>query len=238
MSGGKQEGAAAMANLTVERVNVTEQVIEYLKSNIQRGIWKPGDRIASENELTAVLSVSRASVRHAIQQLIAVGVLESYQGKGTYVKTLPIETLNENFDHLYVNTEILQLMEFRTILEEASCRLAAERITGEGLHNLEFYYSRMKEVPRFSDEFIKYDMEFHMEILRATKNGIVVRSMEHVIQEIQRQQELLNTEAGVSRAIRYHGEILEALKHRDGNRAAEQMAEHLSQVYQVEDGSL
>ena len=71
-----------MTNLAVERVNVTEQVIEYLKTNIQRGVWKPGEKIASENELTNILSVSRASVRHAIQQLIAVGVLESYQGKG------------------------------------------------------------------------------------------------------------------------------------------------------------
>ena len=100
-----------MTNLAVERVNVTEQVIEYLKTNIQRGVWKPGEKIASENELTNILSVSRASVRHAIQQLIAVGVLESYQGKGTFVKSMPIDFINENFDHLYVNAEILQLME-------------------------------------------------------------------------------------------------------------------------------
>ena len=220
-----------MTNLAVERVNVTEQVIEYLKTNIQRGVWKPGEKIASENELTNILSVSRASVRHAIQQLIAVGVLESYQGKGTFVKSMPIDFINENFDHLYVNAEILQLMEFRQIIEVASCKLAAERITEEGLRNLEFYYSKMKQAPKFSGEFIRNDMEFHMEILRATKNNLVIRSMEHVIQEVEKQQELYNTEAGVKRAIRYHGEILEALRRSDGERAAEVMVAHLSEVY-------
>lgn len=72
-----------------EHKNVTEDVVDYLKQKIMDGTWKPGDKISSENELTACLSVSRASVRYAIQHLIAVGVLESFQGKGTFVKTSP-----------------------------------------------------------------------------------------------------------------------------------------------------
>ena len=96
---------------------------------------------------------------------------------------------------------------------------------------MEFYYSKMKQAPKFSGEFIRNDMEFHMEILRATKNNMVIRSMEHVIQEVEKQQELYNTEAGVKRAIRYHGEILEALRRSDGERAAEVMVAHLSEVY-------
>ena len=50
-----------------EHKNVTEDVVDYLKQKIMDGTWKPGDKISSENELTACLSVSRASVRYAIQ---------------------------------------------------------------------------------------------------------------------------------------------------------------------------
>lgn len=175
--------------------------------------------------------MSRASVRHAIQQLVAIGVLISHQGKGTFVRSMPIDFINENFDHLYVNAEIIQLMEFRQMIEVESCRLAAERITEAGIRKLDFYYSHMKAAPKFSKEFIQNDMNFHMEVLRATKNNMIIRSMEHVIEEVEKQQQLYNTEPGVRRAIRYHGEILESLKTRDGERAATAMKEHLSQVY-------
>ena len=43
--------------------NITQQVIEYIKDNIESGNWKVGEKIPSENELTAFLGVSRSSVR-------------------------------------------------------------------------------------------------------------------------------------------------------------------------------
>ena len=110
------------------------QVVDYLKEKILDGTWKPGDKISSENELTASLSVSRASVRYAIQHLIAIGVLESFQGKGTFVRTKPISDIEQNLKALYNNTSVEQLVEFRIIIEGESCRLAAQRMTEDALN--------------------------------------------------------------------------------------------------------
>ena len=63
--------------------SITEQVVQYFKDNINAGNWTVGEKIPSENRLTETLGVSRASVRTAIQYLIALGVLESRHGKGT-----------------------------------------------------------------------------------------------------------------------------------------------------------
>ena len=59
--------------MAIQKQNITDQVVLFLKEQIENGIWLPGERIDSENKLTRELQVSRASVRYAIQQLIAVG---------------------------------------------------------------------------------------------------------------------------------------------------------------------
>ena len=46
--------------------NITQQVIGYMKENIESGNWKVGEKIPSEHELTALLGVSRSSIRQAV----------------------------------------------------------------------------------------------------------------------------------------------------------------------------
>ena len=53
----------------IRRVNVTNQVVEYLKENIESGNWSVGEKIPSEHQMTELLGVSRSSVRTAIQYM-------------------------------------------------------------------------------------------------------------------------------------------------------------------------
>ena len=99
----------------MSRKSVTEQVLEYLKEQIRVGRWTYGEKIDSENQLTYELQVSRASVRHAIQQLVALGVLESFQGKGTFVKTLPEDVMMSRLGNIYLNQD-LHTGKLRTVL--------------------------------------------------------------------------------------------------------------------------
>jgi GntR family transcriptional regulator len=53
---------------------------------INRREWRPGDLIPSEAELAAQHGVAIGTVRKAIDQLVADGVLERQQGRGTFVR--------------------------------------------------------------------------------------------------------------------------------------------------------
>jgi len=216
--------------LNIEKRNITNQVVEFLRENIKKGIWVPGQKINSENELTEMLGVSRASIRFAIQHLIAVGVLESHQGKGTYVRELPINEIEEKMGMIYVNSEITQLIEFRRIVEVGACRLAAERLTTENINNLQNYLDGMIQNEFNSDIFIKNDMAFHAEILEATENRLIVKSMEFVREQIEKQHRRFNTVIGVKTAIEYHAAILEAFRNRDAASSAKTMAKHLDSL--------
>lgn len=210
-----------------EHKSVTEDIIYYIKNNIINGTWNPGDKISSENELSMQLSVSRSSVRYAIQQLIAIGVLESFQGKGTFVKTKPIGDIERKLELLYDNADIEQLVEFRIIIEGEGCKLAAKRMTEQSLNRLKVILVNMMNSLSNREDFIKEDIAFHQEILRTTGNQLIVRSMRYVMNEIEFQQHAFNTEDKMKNAIEWHRSILVELERGNGEAAARYMIEHL-----------
>jgi DNA-binding GntR family transcriptional regulator len=57
-----------------------------LKEKIQQGIYQTGDYLPSENELCADFSITRTTVRKALDNLIKEGFIEKQQGKGSRVK--------------------------------------------------------------------------------------------------------------------------------------------------------
>ncbi|MBO0453201.1 MULTISPECIES: GntR family transcriptional regulator [Enterococcus] len=61
------------------------QLKEIIKSKIRDGEYKENEKIPPEPELTEIYSVSRITVRRAIQDLVKEGYLIKKQGKGTFV---------------------------------------------------------------------------------------------------------------------------------------------------------
>ena len=61
------------------------QVKQAVLADIKSGLWKTGDKLPTERELSDKLQVSRNTVSQAYQELEAEGVLVSIQGRGTFV---------------------------------------------------------------------------------------------------------------------------------------------------------
>jgi GntR family transcriptional regulator len=61
------------------------QLKTLLLEQISAGSMKPGDRLPAEDELAATYSVSKATVRQALNELSVAGVLRREQGRGTFV---------------------------------------------------------------------------------------------------------------------------------------------------------
>ena len=63
------------------------QIKNQLRQEIEAGHYAAGDKLPSERELCETFSVSRIPVRKALEQLEAEGLIQSFQGKGSFVKT-------------------------------------------------------------------------------------------------------------------------------------------------------
>lgn len=68
------------------------QIQEALRRGIAQSVYKPGERLPSENELAKQFDTTRATVVHAMQGLIADGLINRVRGRGTFVKSPPIVT--------------------------------------------------------------------------------------------------------------------------------------------------
>ena len=213
--------------MIIKRTNVVEQVIDYLKTNISHGVWKPGEKITSELELVSQLQVSRASVHNAIQQLIAIGVLESYQGKGTFVKSVPLDEIDNRLRSITENSTMRKLIEFRMIVEVEGCKRAARLVSENTIGEMEACLEGMKKTRKEHKKFVNFDIQYHRALLQATRNEIIVKSMDIIREEMQRQSLIYMTPESIEAAIHYHEEIIDCLKSRDWDGAADAMLAHL-----------
>ena len=63
------------------------QLMQRIADDIEKGNYPVGSRIPPEHELEETYQVSRVTVRRALAELTAEGLLERKQGKGTFVST-------------------------------------------------------------------------------------------------------------------------------------------------------
>lgn len=67
------------------------QLKDIIKNDIVSGVYKPNEKIPSEIELSAQFSISRITVRNAINELVDEDLLIKKQGKGTFVSISKIQ---------------------------------------------------------------------------------------------------------------------------------------------------
>lgn len=67
------------------RVPLYLQVASALRQRIEKGDWRPGDKIATLEELEKEYEVARVTVRQAVDVLQKEGLVQRRQGKGTFV---------------------------------------------------------------------------------------------------------------------------------------------------------
>lgn len=81
--------AAPMLDLSRSAVSRYIQLATLFRRRIEQGAWKPGDQIPTVDELAADCGVARATIRQALDQLEAAGLIERFRAKGTFVRETP-----------------------------------------------------------------------------------------------------------------------------------------------------
>jgi GntR family transcriptional regulator, trigonelline degradation regulator len=137
-SGPDTEGRVKdVTDMQVQRhAPIREQVVTILRQAIVDMRLKPGELII-ERQLCEMTSASRPSVREALRQLEAEGLVESRNGRGTYISTVSRDVAKD----VYAVREVLEGLAARLFAEGASYEDREElrrsvdtiaRIAGEG----------------------------------------------------------------------------------------------------------
>ena len=216
----------------VRHVGVKTQVFAQLRDRILDGTWPPGGKIPSENALAEALGVSRVSIREALHMLASLGLLESKQGGGTYVREYTGEVfLNPLLPYLALaKLDILHVLEYRKIAEKGNVSLAVKRAGSAEIEELEQALRTMEETKHDARAFAEADLSFHFLVAKATGNPVVMKVNAIIADILKISMYGIVESLGPKDGLYYHRKILDAIIARDVPLAESLMEEHIERT--------
>jgi len=216
----------------IKKSRLSDEVITILKTMIVDGTFKTGDQFPSERELATQFQVSRVSIREALRALTTLGLISTKVGVGggTFVKKISIDALLDPFSEILGNEKdlIIEMLEFRKLIETEITRLAASRRTDDDLRRLDNSVTLMKEEIENGGIGIKGDTAFHDALASACHNSVFEKMvlMSRGLLVRTRQTSLM-IKGQSKESLRAHKAILAAIKREDGELAAKYMMKHI-----------
>jgi DNA-binding FadR family transcriptional regulator len=105
-------------------------VVAGLKDKILAGELAPGAKLPSEAELIEEYAVSRTVVREAVTRLRAEGLVETQQGRGSFVLAVPEpSSFSVESSAIRTQADVLAMLDFRIGVESEAAALAARHHT-------------------------------------------------------------------------------------------------------------
>ncbi len=228
-------GEESSAAPIVKRTNLSNMVFEAMKSRIFSGGYKEGSLLPTQDVLAKEFGVSRTVMRDAFHKLSSLGLVESQQGRGSFVKSSSAVTVMSSVMESFKMDEasVQDLMQARYYIEQIIVRLAATRVTDDELVYLKENVVQMEKAVLRGDiqGFATVDLEFHQKLGEISQN-LVLHKLLTIIREMMKNffDGFARTPGVVPRAVMFHQDICRALADRDPEAAERKMREHLADI--------
>jgi DNA-binding GntR family transcriptional regulator len=197
------------------RSNLRAQIKDVILQRIVSHEYPPGVRLV-ETRIAQELGVSQAPVREALRDLEQLGCVVHEPFRGCSVRAFSAE-------------ELLEAFPVRAALEALAARLAAQRISEDELLQLADLLETMRAAARRGDahDQSQANAAFHATIVRAAGNATLERQWAFL--EPFSRTYLTVSQPGLDLLAlsERHVPILDALRARDGDAAADAMHRHL-----------
>lgn len=206
----------------IQKRPLKEDIFDTLHDKIVSGIYKPGEWLR-QDEIATQLGVSMTPVREGLDLLVAAGLAERVPYRGVRVREI-------------VMKDVIEAYGLRLYLEVVIAQEAAGNMTPDQAEALERTIAEMKKHDSLKEMSMarKLSREFHSAIANGTKNELLIRLYAIVAnafpdwilyEAMFRKPEIL-----VDSMNHMHVEhvlIVNALKKRDGLKAALHSVEHV-----------
>ena len=196
---------------------VRTQVAEILRQAIRDMRFEPGQRLV-ERELVELTGVSRTSIREALRELAAEGLVRSIPNRGMVVAGLTAR-------------EATQLYELRSSLEGLAGRLFVERASDRQVAQLRAAFEQIRKASRKSGDLLEAKDLFYDVLFEGADN----QELRSVVGGLHARVQLLR---GISLAQPHRSEttvgeiqaIVEAVERRDAKAASLACSYHVEQA--------
>jgi DNA-binding FadR family transcriptional regulator len=217
------------------RPNLAETAAESIRSEIRGKRWAVGEKLPNEASLSAMLSVSRGTIREAVRVLVSQGYLETRQGSGTYLKA---DNVPATLD-LARRASLRDRFEARCALDVEGARLAALRQTPAVIAELRrLLDARGKHAGNPDPEFVARDLAFHKAVIAASGNSAMMDIYAFFTASIQETIEATIGDEVPEPDHWAHASIVDAIETGDPDRADAAVRRFMAPVIAALDRSL
>lgn len=223
----------------VHQEKLANGVVRQIEGLILRGILRPGERLPSERELSETMGVSRPSLREALADLQERGLLNSRAGAGVYVADVLGSAFSEALVRLFSTHEeaVFDYITFRRDMEGLAAERAARLGSDTDLKVIDTIFKKMEAAhsKRNSAEEAALDADFHLAIIEASHNVIMLhmmRSMYQLLREgvFYNRQIMFKRRTTRDTLLAQHKTINDAIQARNSEGARAAVEAHLSFV--------
>jgi DNA-binding FadR family transcriptional regulator len=224
----------------IQQKTVVAQTMERIRELITSGLYKPGDKIPTEQELAGRFGIGRSSIREAIKIFQHLGILESRVPKGTFLcGRSHISTEAIAWSILLGNDDMWEILELRQVIEEAAFLSMMTRYVREKapfqamIHDLETQVKNMKSAAQEGamDQLVQADYNFHARIIKEGRSRLFLSIFEtlHAFlrEEIQKTYYAMKKLRDVSQD---HQEIIDAIQSGNPEQAVARHSAHFLRI--------
>ncbi|SMX40618.1 FCD domain-containing protein [Maliponia aquimaris] len=228
-----------MPFVKVQSEKLSTAVVRQIELLILRGVLRPGERLPSERDLSDQLGVSRPSLREAVAELQERGLLTSRANAGIFVTEVLGSAFSQPLIQLFASHDeaVFDYLSFRRDMEGLAAERAATHGTDSDLAVIAAVYAKMEaaHAKRNPAEEAGLDAEFHLAIIEASHNVIMLhmmRSMYQLLREgvFYNRQILFKQRTTRDTLLAQHRAINDSLQARDAASARAAVAAHLDFV--------
>ncbi|MFC4671231.1 FadR/GntR family transcriptional regulator [Seohaeicola nanhaiensis] len=226
----------------VQPEKISTSVVRQIELLILRGILRPGERLPSERELSERLGVSRPSLREAVAELQAQGLLTSRAGSGIYVAEVLGSAFSPALQRLFASHDeaVFDYIAFRRDIEAMAAERAARLASDGDLMVIQTIFDKMAAgvQRRNSEEEARLDAQFHSAIIEASHNVVMLHMMRSMYDLLRagvfyNRQVMFKQRTSRAALLDQHRAINDALQARDPEAAVAAVRAHMSYVEQA-----
>jgi len=199
---------------------VFNQLLQLIKSNQ----WKSGFKLPSENKLCSLFNVSRVTIRTALNKMEAIGLIETRNGEGTFVKKVDMRSLLEPVIESMALTpgDIIDILGFRKLIEQQCAQQLAASHTDNDLRELAHSLEMMKQYSAARDaiNYSVWDARFHQCIVNSSGNHSTIMVYGLIFESIFAHLCSMNRQIGFDLGMYHHERIFNAIAAGDTQAAS------------------
>jgi DNA-binding FadR family transcriptional regulator len=220
----------------VQRNTLKSQVAEKLMYMISTGLITSDDFLPSERNLSETFSVSRETIRGALQILSSKKLIEVARGTRTRILAGPTvvagKELVANLVDQLENYDVTTVAEARRVVEAAIVRSAAINISSSDLKKLAAMMDTQEKVLDDAVAFQISDREFHKLIYNSGGNPLLEKMASNIYSyALEFRNMALKAERATERSLREHRQIYRALEQHDPDAAERAMTGHVDSIF-------